>query len=189
MRRYIFNRLSAFERTSPVLSRARRLTVAAMFFVTLGTIGAYAATASAVTSSQPMAAEPPTPPFAVEDLNYPLAAQILAEKGIKLIRGDGGITLADCDDTKKQIRVVTVVEPNVNRQRFYCFTAHSTSGWLTLELARVYAIDAADHPLSADLTANGTTQTVNIPKDGYASVGEGTVGGARSVLVEIRITG
>ncbi|WP_234382919.1 hypothetical protein [Streptomyces sp. XY332] len=171
-----------------MLSRARRLTVAAMLFVTLGTIGAYTATASALTSSPRLAAEPPAP-FAVEDLNYPNSAQILAEKGIKLIRGDGNITLADCDDTKKQIRVVTVVEPNVNRQRFYCFTAHSTSGQLTLELARVYAIDAADHPLSADLTANGATQTVNIPKDGYASVGEGTVGGARSVLVEIRITG
>ncbi|MGW0392866.1 hypothetical protein ACWDYJ_18585 [Streptomyces sp. NPDC003042] len=128
-------------------------------------------------------------PYAVEDGAYPNADKILADKGIKLVRGDGNITLADCDDTKKQIRVIAVADPTVNRQRFYCFTAHASTGHLALQLDRVYAIDAADHPIRAQLTANGATETVDIAKDGYASVGEGVVGGARSVLVEIRITG
>jgi hypothetical protein len=63
------------------------------------------------------------------------------------------------------------------------------SGYLTLELPRVFALETGEHPISADLTANGSTTTVEVDEGGFKSVGEGTVGGARSVLVEIRVTG
>ncbi|MER7623848.1 FG-GAP-like repeat-containing protein [Streptomyces sp. NPDC126503] len=143
---------------------------------------------SAVAADAPLASA--EMPFAVEDGSYPNATQILAEKGIKLIRGDGNITLADCDPNVKQIRVMAVKDESVNRQGTYCFVSRATTGLLTLELDRVFAIDAADQPLSAALTAeDGTTKTVTIAKDGYASVGEGQVGGSRSKLVEIRTTG
>jgi hypothetical protein len=130
-----------------------------------------------------------TPPAAVEDYSYPGADRILAEKGIKLKKGDGHILLADCDQTAQQIRVLTVGDPAVGRADVYCFKAIGETGQLTLELPRVFAVEAADHPVSADLTANGETTSVNVEKDGWASVGEGTVGGARSVLVELRVTG
>ncbi|MFJ8603559.1 hypothetical protein ACIREM_33595 [Streptomyces shenzhenensis] len=130
-----------------------------------------------------------TPPYAVEDFNYPGAARILETEGIQLKRGDGHILLADCDSTVDQIRVYTVKDSTVGRKANYCFRATASSGYLTLELPRVFALETGAHPISADLTANGATTSVAVAQGGFESVGEGTVGGARSVLVEIRVTG
>ncbi|MFC9063526.1 hypothetical protein ACFTXB_36785, partial [Streptomyces sp. NPDC057074] len=69
------------------------------------------------------------------------------------------------------------------------FHTTAASGYLTLELPRVFALETGEHPVSADLTAEGQTQTVSLAEDEFKSVGEGTVGGAHSVLVEIRVTG
>jgi hypothetical protein len=135
------------------------------------------------------AAAADTPPSAVEQFSYPGAAGILASEGIQLKKGDGHILLATCDGTADQIRVYTVADSTAGRKGDYCFKATAASGWLTLELPRVFALETGDHPISADLTANGATTTVSVDEDGFESVGEGTVGGARSVLVEIRVTG
>ncbi|MFF5335595.1 hypothetical protein [Streptomyces sp. NPDC013181] len=144
---------------------------------------AFAADTPAFTTS------PEAPPSAIEDFTYPGADAILATKGIELKKGDGHILLTDCDYTVDQIRVLTVADTAAGRAGTYCFHATGTTGYLTLSLPRVFALEAADHPLSADLTANGQTQTVDLEKGGWESVGEGTVGGARSILVEIRVTG
>ncbi|MFH8712680.1 trypsin-like serine protease, partial [Streptomyces zaomyceticus] len=163
-------------------SRATRMAIATMA----------AAALTAPMSGTAIAADP-TPadlPFAFESGSYPNAAQILAEKGIKLLRGDGNITLADCDPAAEQIRVMAVADESVNRQGTYCFDSHAPNGVLTLKLDRVFAIDAGDQPLSAELTAaDGTSRTVSLAKDGYASVGEGQAGGQRSSMIEIRTTG
>lgn len=129
------------------------------------------------------------PPIAVEDYGYPGADKILAEKGIKLKKGDGRILLAECDQTAQQIRVLTVEDAAAGRAGTYCFKALGDTGRLTLELPRVFAVEAADHPIQADLTANGETTKVSVAKGGWESVGEGTVGGAKSVLVELLVTG
>ncbi|MGW1765895.1 trypsin-like serine protease [Streptomyces sp. NPDC002073] len=169
-----------------MLSRASKLAITSVAVAAFSaSIGTYATAAVTL---------PPLPgdsdlPFAVEDGAYPNAAQILTDKGIKLLRGDGNITLAECSETAKQIRVMTVADAAANRAGTYCFASRGSTGLLTLELPRVFAIDAADQPLSANLTADGQTKTVTVAKDGYASVGEGVVGGARSTLVEIRVTG
>ena len=135
------------------------------------------------------AASEEAPPSAVEDFLYPGAADILATKGIELKKGDGNILLADCDLAADQIRVMTVKDDTVGRAGTYCFQTTGTTGYITLSLPRVFALEAADHPISADLTANGETTTVDVAQHGFESVGEGTIGGARSVLVEIRVTG
>lgn len=129
------------------------------------------------------------PPVAVEDFAYPGAESILATEGIELKRGDGHIVLTECDSASGLIKVHTVKDDAVGRKSTYCFRATAGTGRLTLELPRVFALETADHPISADLTANGATTTVDVAKDGFEPVGEGTVGGARSVLVEIRVTG
>ncbi|MEV0040461.1 hypothetical protein [Streptomyces sp. NPDC050804] len=129
------------------------------------------------------------PPVAVEDYTYPGAADVLATEGIELKRGDGRVLLVECDTTPDQIKVYTVGDAAVGRKDNYCFRATARTGYLTLELPRVFALETAEHPISADLTANGTTTTVDVARGGFESVGEGTVGGARSVLVEIRVTG
>jgi len=129
------------------------------------------------------------PPVAVEDFNYPGAADVLATEGIKLKRGDGHILLVECGTTPDQISVYTVKDDVVGRKANYCFRATASTGYLTLELPRVFALETGEHPISADLTANGETTTVNVAEGGFESVGEGTPGGAQSVLVEIRVTG
>ncbi|XIE78423.1 hypothetical protein AB6O49_10255 [Streptomyces sp. SBR177] len=90
-----------------------------------------------------------------------------------------------------QIRVMTVKDETVGRKEMYCFEARAASGYLTLELPRVFALETTDHSISADLTADGVTTTVNVPKNDFATVGEGDIpsGAKRSTLVEIRITG
>ncbi|MER6067444.1 hypothetical protein ACFYZB_45545 [Streptomyces sp. NPDC001852] len=134
-----------------------------------------------------------TPPSAVEDYAYPNADQIQKAQGIKLIRGDGHITLATCDDSAQQIKVLTVQGQSGNPQGAYCFKANAKSGYLSLELPRVFALETADHPISADLRPqadpSAPAKTVSVDKNGYQSVGEGAAGGAPSVLLELRVTG
>lgn len=134
-----------------------------------------------------------TPPSAVEDFAYPNADQIQRDQGIKLIKGDGHITLATCDDSAQQIKVLTVQGPSGNAQGAYCFKASAKSGYLSLELPRVFALETADHPISADLRPQADpsvpVKTVTVGKNGYQSVGEGAAGGAPAVLLELRVTG
>ncbi|MEV8389950.1 MULTISPECIES: hypothetical protein [unclassified Streptomyces] len=141
------------------------------------------ALASAADSEPPAAvAADTTQPSAIEDFTYPDAEKLQRERQIKLIKGDGHIVLADCGDSPQQIKVMT------RRTGDFCFQANAKTGYLTLELAEVFYLETEDHPISADLTADGKTQTVDIAKGGFKSVGEG-VGGAPTVLVEIRVTG
>ncbi|MFF3977859.1 hypothetical protein [Streptomyces sp. NPDC001828] len=116
---------------------------------------------------------------------------MLAEKGIKLIKGDGHLLLADCDAAASQIKVRSVADQATGRAQMYCFTANSKSGYLTLELPRVTSLETSDHPISASLTADGTTKTVDVAQDDFKPVGEGDIpsGAKRSVLVELRVTG
>lgn len=164
--------------------RARRLLIA-------GAAGLLAAVAgiSLAVADAPSATAVDTPPVAVESFSYPNAAAILASEGIHLKKGDGHVLLATCDGSADQIRVYAVADSTVGRKGDYCFRATAASGYVTLELPRVFALETGDHPISADLTANGATTTVAVGEGGFESVGEGTVGGARSVLVEIRVTG
>ncbi|MCZ4095982.1 MULTISPECIES: hypothetical protein [Streptomyces] len=123
------------------------------------------------------------PPSAVEDFQYPDAAKILQQRGIKLIKGDGHILLLDaCGTSAQQIKVWTGASE-------ICFQANAKTGNLTLEVPDVIRLQTADHPISADLTAEGTTQTVDVAKGSAKSVGEGTADGAPSVLVALRVTG
>ncbi|MDF3298748.1 hypothetical protein [Streptomyces tropicalis] len=134
-----------------------------------------------------------TPPSAVEDYAYPNADQIQHDQGIKLIKGDGHITLATCGDSAQQIKVLTVQGPSGDTQGAYCFKASAKTGYLTLELPRVFALETADHPISADLRPqadpSAPTKTVTVDKNAYQSVGEGAAGGSPAVLLELRVTG
>lgn len=167
-------------------SRSRQLAIYSMAIAALGSFGVYATAHESVASSKAVANA--DIPSAVEDFSYPNAAQILQDKGIKLIRGDGHITLAECNDTASQIKVMTVKDAEVNRDGLYCFQA-TGKGFVTLELQRVFALETADRPISADLNSQGKSETVDLVKDDYKSVGEGAVGGDRSTLVAIRVTG
>lgn len=175
-----------------MLFRARNFLIsgAAGFFAAV--IGIPLAVADDSAAPEVVAAAPQpadVPPVAVEDHNYPGAAAVLANRGITLKKGDGHILLVDCDAASDQIRVYSVADDATGREGDYCFRATAKSGFLTLELPRVFALETGKHPISADLTTNGETTTVKVAEGAFESVGEGTAGGARSVLVEIRVTG
>ncbi|MER6413655.1 hypothetical protein [Streptomyces humidus] len=171
-------------RDSSVPFRARNVVVFGIVVICATLTGITAATAD----DPPQPPSGSGPPSAVEDFGYPGAGRILTDKGIKLKRGDGHILLADCDQTAQQIRVLTRRDDSVNRAGTYCFRALGKTGYLTLELPQVFAVEAADHPIRAALTANGQTTSVDVPKGEFESVGE-AAGGAPSVLVELRVTG
>ncbi|MFH9264069.1 hypothetical protein ACH4KN_07380 [Streptomyces sp. NPDC017546] len=168
--------------------RTRGLLVSGMVSALVMAVGLPLALASTPSVTQD---ENETPPSLVEDYSYPGADNILATKGIKLKKGDGRILLADCDLSQNQIRVMTVEDSASGRAGQYCFRTTAKTGYLTLELPRVFVLELAtsERPISADLTAGGETTTVNVGAGGFQSVGEGVVGGARSTLVEIRVTG
>ncbi|MER5889597.1 hypothetical protein ABT160_37720 [Streptomyces sp. NPDC001941] len=163
-------------------------------------VGSALAGAAALALAVPALASPPaaeapaadaSAPYAVETFDYPNASQILEQKMIKLIRGDGNIVLADCDSSDKaQINVQVTRGPDEqDKPKLFCFRATAKSGFLTLEVPRVFYIETADHPVSAKLTTDaGDSQTVNVAKDDFESVGQG-LGKPMTTLVELRVTG
>ncbi|AZQ71327.1 hypothetical protein EKH77_08970 [Streptomyces luteoverticillatus] len=145
----------------------------------------------AVAAPAPAPTDEAAPPTAVETFSYPNADKILKEKGIVLRKGDGHILLADCK-TSTDI----VVGTRQNAEGRYCFkvTGNGKSGYLALEIPETFNIKTADYAVRAKVTAEGTTDTVDVPKNGFKGVGEGkpaTEGGpgAPTVLVELRVTG
>ncbi|MFK3731917.1 hypothetical protein ACI2LJ_16805 [Streptomyces sp. NPDC088090] len=161
--------------------------VAASLVAAFMATGAEAAPRAAVASVEAVTTAESTTdmPALVEDFNYPDAARILQETKLKLLRGDGHIVVATCDASANQI---TIWSRTSDAEDQYCFRATAATGFLTLEVPEVFALQTTDHPISADLTAAGQAQTVDVPKDKMVGVGEG-LGDAPTTLVELRITG
>ncbi|MFF2618061.1 hypothetical protein DR950_01555 [Kitasatospora xanthocidica] len=168
-----------------MIPRARRALL-------LGTLGAAVAvsglgTLVAANAAPPVAADA-TPPSAVEDFEYPGAADVLAQKGLKLIRGDGHILLAECTSNAWNIKVETIKD---NKPGAYCFKVTGKSGYLSLEVPRAFGIWNDDHNVQATLSSDGVTKTIAVRKDDVTPVGEGDLpsGGKQATLLELRVTG
>lgn len=144
----------------------------------------YASTASASSTDVTRTAAADTPPPAVEDFQHPNADRILQEKGITLHRGDGHIFFAECDNSPQQIRVWT----RKSTEGKYCFQTNSTTGYLSVEVPDVYALETDARAVHAELSAEGKSQEVDLAKGEFRGVGEG-VSGAPTVLLELRVTG
>ncbi|MBA8823462.1 hypothetical protein FHX42_000791 [Saccharopolyspora lacisalsi] len=108
-----------------------------------------------------------SPPPAVEDHSYPGADRIEAETGIRLIEGDGHIVKVDC---AKETPLIKVDSSTLGSS---CYEVLGESGWLTMEIPKVYALEGDDHNLNAYVTTNGKTQAVDVGPGEYTPVGEG----------------
>ncbi|OKI02615.1 hypothetical protein A6A06_16545 [Streptomyces sp. CB02923] len=142
----------------------------------------------------PTTGDEDVPPYAVETFEYPDAAKILKEQGIALRRGDGHIVLGDClDPASQDIQVSTAFRHSGQTvPGRYCFKVTGTgkSGYLTLEVPRVYNVITGDVTVQASLTANKKTESVNVGKNdikGFGSADDTPAG--FPVLVELRVTG
>jgi hypothetical protein len=129
-----------------------------------------------------------TPSSTVEDTSYPGAAQILAQRGIKLIGGDGSIQLADCGPTG-------LIELRSTEKGRVCFKAepaywggrYRMTGYVTLEIPSVYLIKGDEKTVEATLTVNNQTKIYPIEKNAWTPVGEGAgPGNPPETLLEIR---
>ncbi|WP_328303223.1 hypothetical protein OG389_35225 [Streptomyces sp. NBC_00435] len=149
--------------------------------------------ASASAKASPSVPAKPSPsssvPTTAVESAYPNSAEILANDGIKLVRGDGGITLAECGISTSQIRVYTYEDRAAKRKPIYCFNTGSQNGRITFELDRVFAFDTGEHPVSAVLTSGTATTTVDVDKYSYAKVTKNPLDATGRVVVALRVTG
>ncbi|MFF2628694.1 trypsin-like serine protease [Kitasatospora griseola] len=143
-------------------------------------------------SATPALADTPATnaPSAVEDGAYPGATQILADKGITLTRGDGGITLADCTRPGSyQIKVFarTAIEDDEDT---ICFAAPGASGYLAFTIPDAYRVTTYNRSVRASLsTDQKPTETTDVPANGTKGIGETLDPSTHAVLLELRVTG
>ncbi|WP_329546380.1 hypothetical protein OG548_20550 [Streptomyces sp. NBC_01356] len=126
-------------------------------------------------------------PDLVEDFDHPGAAELLADRGVTLKRGDGHVWLTDVTDLGECADPSNIAIES--RKGIFCFKTNAKSGFLTLELPDTFSIWTQDRPVKATLTAEGTDTVVNASANDLTPVGESGDTGLRSVLVEIRVTG
>ncbi|WP_328610797.1 hypothetical protein OG943_17275 [Amycolatopsis sp. NBC_00345] len=118
------------------------------------------------------------PSALVEDYSYPGRDQILAEKHVKLLQGNGKIMLADCGGD--------LIEVHSRELGTICFRSTAPGGWLTVEIPKVYLGKAGSHAVGMRLTSNGKTEDHTLEPEGYAPFGEGAdPQHAPTTLVEI----
>ena len=83
-------------------------------------------------------------PATVETFDYPGAAQVLAQRGIRLHRGDGHIVLVDCgsnpDTPPADMILVQTYDLELPGDPNFCFRARGSSGFLTMEIPLSYLI-------------------------------------------------
>lgn len=175
---------------SMVTARPRRLMVRALgaaavagALTWLGMTGSPAGVPAKASGASvaPVAGE--TPGYAVEDLSYPGADKILAEKNIVLKRGDGHITLADCVTGTGQLEVWPRSRDKI------CFKVTGNSGWLTLEIPSVYGVKGNDYSTQVDMTTGTEAKSFDVNKNSWTPVGESADPQGRPfMLMEIRAT-
>lgn len=121
------------------------------------------------------------PEYAVEDFTYPNADKILAERNIKLKKGNGQIVLADCASETGLL----VVDSRKNEQ--VCFRVTGTSGYLSLEIPEVFGIKGNDYTSQVVMTAGTEEKTFTVNKNSWTPVGETADEHGRDfMLLEIR---
>ncbi|WP_331763451.1 trypsin-like serine protease [Streptomyces anulatus] len=125
-------------------------------------------------------------PFAVEDGAYPYRANILNLTGADLIAGDGNITYTSCSEPH-QIKVwARNLTSNENR---ICFVA-ATTGYLSVNIPNAYRIETYDRDIKANVSIDGTTENLTVPRDTAKGFGEANPADPKqAVLLEMRVTG
>jgi len=130
-------------------------------------------------------AEDPQPDL-VENFDYPGAAAIEAERGIKLKKGDGHILFVQCADGQNQLKVESTAFPAP--RNLFCFKIVGAAGHITMELEEAYVVHGNDYNVVAKWTAeDGTAHTTQLRKNAPTAIGEGVTGTPGS-LIEFNAT-
>ncbi|MGP4000664.1 LamG-like jellyroll fold domain-containing protein [Streptomyces sp. 8N706] len=124
-----------------------------------------------------------------EDFAYPDRDKLLAEKGLKLISGDGNITVADCASGGSDlVRINSRTGGNV------CFAVSGPVGYLALEIERSYL---AKSDTRNDVTATVRTEDprtneskveeIGLEPGNWKSLGEGIDPNLASTVLELSV--
>jgi hypothetical protein len=120
--------------------------------------------------------------YAVEDFNYPGAAEVLEETGAVLKRGNGRMILVTCDNTE-DIKVMTRTG-----QKDFCFAVTAKPAYLTLEVPQAWGIWTSADPVKTTIKEDdGTTTVINAPANDFTGYGEATTG-EPTTLIELRVS-
>jgi hypothetical protein len=147
--------------------------------------GSVAAFAGAAADEQPSSL--------VEDYSYPGAAQVEAARGIKLIKGDGHISLIDCGSDPnlppENLILVQSSRQGTPAETNYCFKAIGTSGLLTMEIGEVYFIRGeGERTIGAKVEVQDATpvvETERVDPGEWQPIGIGQ-GRGEATLLELR---
>ncbi|MFD5906382.1 FG-GAP-like repeat-containing protein [Streptomyces microflavus] len=125
-------------------------------------------------------------PFAVEDGAYPYRADILDVTGADLIAGDGNIIYTSCSEPHQ----IKVWARNLATQdSMICFVAAGT-GYLSVSIPRAFRIETNDRDLKANVSIDGTTENLTVPRDSAKGFGEANPADPKqAVLLDMRVTG
>jgi hypothetical protein len=144
--------------------------------------GSRAANSAASSAGHAVAAEGGTQPSIEETHDYPFADNIFAARKIRLIKGDGNITLVECGSSANLIEVHSYKADDK-----FCFRVRGSEGYLTMELADVYGIKGDSHTVAAKVSIDDKEKSVDVPKGQWTGVGVGANENA-ATLLEIRAT-
>ncbi|GGP54731.1 hypothetical protein [Streptomyces abikoensis] len=136
------------------------------------TTGAIAATMALTGTVSAAAAE--IPPTGVEDFDYPQADKIYQERGIKLLRGDGHITLVECDSRPDLITIHAWGLKEKKGGGKFCFRLTGKEGRLTLDLPRTYGANAKGSSFSVRLNmiTGSEEKHWDLSKENWTPVGD-----------------
>ncbi|MFJ2582734.1 trypsin-like serine protease [Kitasatospora aureofaciens] len=125
----------------------------------------------------PATAADSAPPSAVEGFSYPDAAKVLADRNITVKSSDGHIVLADCASGPGLVHVLSrAANPSE-----VCFKIIGPTGYLAVEIPKVYDIRGNDNSVKATLNTAGNVTSLDVPKNVWTPVGE-SVGEATTLL-------
>jgi hypothetical protein len=140
------------------------------------------------------AAAADAPSSLVEDFSYPGAAKQLADRGIKLISGDGHIMLTDCGADPNlppvDLLLVQTNDLTLPGDPNFCFKTSGAHGLLTLELSQVYfirgnnkgAVDAKVKVQPTDGTSTPVVKTEEVDPGEWQPIGIGASEGDAALL-------
>ncbi|MER7990269.1 LamG-like jellyroll fold domain-containing protein [Streptomyces noursei] len=124
----------------------------------------------------------------VEDYAYPDRDKLLAEKGLKLLSGDGNITLADCTAGNDLVRIQSRDSGSV------CFVVSGPVGYLAMEIEKTYLAKSEDRAgvtatVSVEDAATRETkvQKVDLEPGQWKALGEGGDPKLKSTLLELSV--
>jgi len=126
----------------------------------------------------------------VEDYSYPGADTVLTQRGIKLIKGDGHIVLADCganpDVPPADLILVQSLKPDFPAGPNFCFKATGAAGYLTMEIPDVYFVRGDNgRTIAAKVETHDNptvVETEKVEPGEWQAVGVGQSRGSATIL-------